>query len=62
VKGIIEELAVQMIELTKDLRTFEACLVQWDEATTERTYIPRSARVICHLTHSKSLKYNIETL
>ena len=62
VKGTIEALAVQMIDATRVVRNFEARLVKWNEATIENPYIPRSARVICSLTHSQSLADDIETL
>jgi hypothetical protein len=62
VKGIIETLAVEMIESTNLVRKYEARLVKWHEHTTENPYIPRSARIICPLTHSESLNDDIETL
>eukprot|EP00978_Attheya_sp_CCMP212_P039630 scaffold207927_cov37-Attheya_sp.AAC.1 len=62
VKGIIEAIAVKMINATKVVSNFEARLVKWDEATTETPYIPRSARVICPLTHSKSFADDTETM
>eukprot|EP00978_Attheya_sp_CCMP212_P027197 scaffold90925_cov61-Attheya_sp.AAC.1 len=64
VKGIIETLAVEMIESTDIVRKCEARLVNWHEQTTENPYIPCpcSARIICPLTHSESLKDDIETM
>jgi hypothetical protein len=62
VKGIIETLAVEMIESTNLVRKYEARLVKWHEQTTENPYIPSSARITCPLTHSESLNDDIETL
>jgi len=62
VKGTIETIAVTMIDATKVVRNFEARLVGWNEATTEKPYIPRSARVTCPLTYSESLADDTETL
>jgi hypothetical protein len=62
VKGAIEAIAVKMIDATTLVRKFEACLVKWNEATTENPFIPNNAKVTCPLTHSLSLADNTETM
>ena len=56
VKGIILALSVKMIEATSHIRDFESRLDKWHEAPITDPYIPKSGRVKCFLTHSKSLK------
>ena len=64
VKGIIDTLAVKMINPTSYVQKMESCFVEWHEASTENPFISKCAKVVhCPLSHSAhSLAEDIEIL